>query len=190
MSIYVPPSLSTADAVFNIAVQLEKLNSPTARKKIEEDIIAAHALNETEAKKLDEAKELIKKHSDILQETRRIADQTAQEKKDLNLEKTAFKEEMEGSNLKINARKSEVEDALQKATALNNQAIESHKLLNTREDELKRFRDDLEVRELKLKKDMAALDKTKSDIDSYKESVLALDKQTKAKVEKLKEFNF
>ena len=71
MDIFVPPSLNNADAALNLADSLAKLLDPKERAKIADDIKAHHALNDAQAKKHTDALTLIKKHQDILDETKR-----------------------------------------------------------------------------------------------------------------------
>lgn len=188
--IFVPSSLTGADAAKGILEQLEKLNDPENRKKIEADIMAAHKLNETEAKKAAEARSLIKKHQDILDETRRIYDATIKEKDDLAKEKSLFKLEMEAERLKLSVEKSTAQDAVNKAAELNKQTNSMKEDLADREA-LLRTNTEIQLSDVKRHtEEKLLLQKQKIDLDSYKDQILALDKQTNEKVEKLKQFNF
>jgi hypothetical protein len=188
--IFVPASLNGADAVLAMVAQMENLLDVNKRKAMTEDIVKFHALNEAEKKKAADARALIKQHTDILEETRRIAANTEEEKKNLISAKQQFEFDSQSERSKIAARKLEVDDILQKTAKLH--------------DETKEMKDNIESKIIALSKrelehaenvkkheeEKQALAKQKSDIDQYKNQVIALDNETKAKVEKLKQFNF
>lgn len=188
--IFVPQSLNGADAVLAMVQQMENLLDNNKRKAMTDDIIKFHALNDTEAKKAADARALIKQHTDVLEQTRKIAADTDEEKKNLALAKQQFQVEMEAERAKLFIEKSDVKNAFEKAKALNDQAVEIQNNVTMRESELLKNKaehvDNVKKHEEKEK----ALLKQKSEIDEYKRQVIALDNETKSKVEKLKQFNF
>lgn len=188
--IYTPASLSAADAVLSIASQLEKLNNPSSRKKIEDDIVAAHALNETEARKASEARLLIKQHSEILEETKKTSEKNINDKNLLENEKSAFKAEIENENLKLNVRKSDIDKLFSEAKKLHDEAVEFHKNISIREEELNREKNTHKENIRKLSEKEGDLEKSRQDIEAARNQVMTLDKEIKAKVDKLKQFNF
>jgi hypothetical protein len=190
MDIFVPQSLNGADAVLAMVSQMENLLDTNKRKAMTEDIIKFHALNDAEAKKAADARAMIKQHTDVLEQTRKLAADTAEEKKNLALAKQQFEVEMQAEKAKLALEKSDVKIALDKATQLNSQAVEMKNNVTMRENELSKNKAE-HVENLKKHEDeKKALTKQKADIDEYKRQVIALDNETKAKVEKLKQFNF
>lgn len=188
--IFVPPSLNGADAVLAMVSQMENLLDTNKRKAMTEDIVRFHALNDAEKKKADDSRALIKQHTEVLEETRRLAENTVEDKKNLSLEKQQFQTEMEAQRAKLAIEKSEVKIALEKSAKLNDQAIEMKNNTSMREDELHRNKLAYAENLKKFEEDKRALERQKFDIDEYKRQVIALDNETKAKVEKLKQFNF
>lgn len=190
MDIFVPQSLNGADAVLAMVAQMENLLDTNKRKAMTDDIIKFHALNDTEKKKADEARALIKQHADILEETRKLAASTAEEKKNLSENKKQFEIEMQEQREKLAIEKNSVKGALDEAKKLNDQAIEMKNNMTEREAELFKNKYAHAENINKFEEDKKSLEKQRSDIDEYKRQVIALDNETKTKVEKLKQFNF
>lgn len=188
--IFVPPSLTGADAAKGILDLLEKLNDPNNRKRIESDIVAAHALNDTEAKKHADALKLIQKHSDILSETQKAQEQLKSDKIALDAKETSFKSEVEVEHAKLNAKTDAVKDDTQKAAELFAQANDLHNTIAVREDELRQAKEIYQANLVKYQADLEALKTKQNEIEKFRQQVLNLDRQTKEKVEALKKYNF
>lgn len=188
--ISVPRSLTAADAALSFADSLTKLIDPALRAKIADDIKAHHALNETEAKKADDARSLIKKNQDILDETIRISYQNKKCGEELDSQRFNFKADSESERQRIEDKWKEVKAA---AAAASNLHVNAEKMIadvEKRENALKSDKIEHEKNVNKLTTDRSALEKERLDIDEYKNKIIALDKTTNEKVDKLKQFNF
>lgn len=185
-----PRNLSNANAILSLADSFAKILDPSERKKIADDIREFHALNETEAKKAEDARSLIKKHTDILEETRRNSASNEQERKDISQERIQFNTEMEAARAKIAFDKSEAKTALDTAQKLHEQAVDIQDKANFKEKSLNQGLQDHQINVKKLEDDAVALGKQRDDIEKFKQEVLAMEKETKAKVEALKKYNF
>lgn len=190
MDIFVPPSLKNADASLSLAESFSVLLDPVKRKAIADDIKAHHALNDTEAKKAADALTLIKQHSDILAETRISEDKISKERKDLSYEQAHFKAEREAEWEKIRIARSDAKKALDEAQDLHDLAVDIQNKVNLKEAELSKAKDEHMVNVKKLSDDTMALELKRKEIEQFQKQVIDLDVQTKAKVEKLKQFNF
>lgn len=190
MEIFVPPSLSTADATLKIAEALQKLTDPKERQKIETDIVAHHALNDAEAKKASDARALIKQHQAVLDETKRIFEQNKKDTAALAQKQEAFRQECEAERLAISQEWSDAKTASETAKNLHTKAEGMINSVGKREDDLRRAKKEHEENLNKHEEAKKALKKQKDDVDEYKRQVLALDNETKAKVEGLRKFNF
>src|ERR1700733_5271301 len=122
MDIFVPASLSAADANLSLAQSLAVLIDPKERAKIADDIKAHHALNESEAKKASDARNLIKQHSDILEETNRVTAQNKKDAADLVKKQADFKAESEAEKVKISEKWSDVKAAAETAKNMHDKA--------------------------------------------------------------------
>ena len=188
--ISVPHSLNEAKATLNLADSFAKILDPNERKKIADDIVKFHALNDTEAKKAEDARNLIKQNADILAETQKTASQLAADKKELEQNKLTFATETATERNKIKDEWAKVKTASDAAKDLHDKANGMINDVTARESSL---RADKEAHADNVKKLAAEQESLKSDrakLDKYREEVLALDNETKAKVEKLKQFNF
>lgn len=190
MDIFVPPSLKSADASLSLAESLSILIDPSKRKAIADDIKAHHALNDTEAKKAEDARSLIKEHTSVLNETKASEQRINKATKDLETEKTNFKSEKDAEWAKVALAKGEAKDALEKAQMLHKQALDAQNKANQKEVDLNKAVDEHTINVKKLAQDKAALAEDYNELAKTKKEILNLDAQTKAKVEKLKQFNF
>lgn len=188
--IFTPPSLNGADAVLAMVSQMENLLDTNKRKAMTDDIIKFHALNDAEQKKAADARALIKQHTDVLETTRKLAADTAEEKRNLALAKQQFEVEMQAERAKLSIEKSDVKTALDKATQLNSQAVEMKNNVAMRENELSRNKAEHAENIKKFGDEKIALENKQKDAEKFRQEVLSLDAATKAKVEKLKQFNF
>lgn len=185
--IFVPPNLKQADDF--LAILKDFLDS-SARKRVEDDIVKFHTLNDGEAKKRAEAMELINKHSDILSETRKLNSDTEEKLKKLAKDKTQFKIEMDSEKIKLDHEKEAVKNEIEKAKRLNTEAIDIRNNVEGRESSLRAERIAIDKDKQKVIDDNKVLDTRKNEIEIYHENVKKLDNETRAKVEKLKQFNF
>jgi len=190
MTINNPPALNEADSALKFVTLFQKLMDPVQRKTIADDITAFHALNDTEAKKAADARDLIKKHTEILNDTKRISEQNAKDRKDLEQDKVAHNAAVDAANQKLTSDRNLLVDERAKAKKIADEGELAMSLALQKENELKITKSDHESEVAKLNKDKQDLADEKKKIDEYKKQVIALDEETKAKVAKLKQFNF
>lgn len=185
-----PPQLSQLQSGLDSIKILSELNNPSSIKSIEQKIIAFHALNDTEAKKAQEARDLIKKHSDILEETKGIAAGNYQEKKSILTERKNFEDEKSEEYKKIDIAKGTVELRRQEAQFLMDEANSKQNDIALRETELNKAKTLHAENVAKLLQDQKSLSDERKKLESQKQAILDLDRETKAKVDALKKFNF
>lgn len=189
--IFVPRVLTDIESVIKFLTPISKqISDPKEREKIADDIKAFHALNEIEFKKSSDARDLIKRHSDILTETKKTEDNIAKQRGELANEKEQFNTEKEAEKAKINLEKSNVKEALEKAQDLHKQAVEIRDKAIAKESFLTKEKEAHEANVRAHIAEKESLENQRKEIENYKSQVLALDAQTKAKVEALKKFNF
>lgn len=150
MDIFVPPSLSSADATLKIADALQKLLDPKERQKIEADVKAHHALNDAEAKKAEDARALIKQHQSVLDETKRISEKNKKEVEDLAQKQIAFNQDFEAERIKISEEWSNVKTAAETAKNLHSKAESMISDVAKREDDLRKEKKSHEIESLKV----------------------------------------
>jgi len=187
--IAVPHSLSNANAGLSLAESLAKLLDPAERKKIADDVRSFNALNETEAKQAKEARELIKKNGDILDETRKTEGRIAKEKKDFEQEKKDFASSSEAEKQKIAILKSEAEAEQEKSKKLLNQIELNQNTLNDGKRDLAGKIDQYKRDSDKLANDRKKADDDLKESDRIKAEAENLLKSTKEKIAKLREHN-
>lgn len=188
--IFIPPALANADAALSLASSLEVLVDPVKRAKIADDIKAHHALNDTEKKKSEDARALIQKHADILSETQATEARITKAQKELDAQHVQFEAEKETEAHKNVRAKAEAEDLLNKAQFMKQQADQALATSNAKEQEVAKARTENENRTNQLAAYKIQLDKTKEEIEEYRQSVLKMEEKAKAKVSALKQFNF
>lgn len=187
----IPHVLTNADSALKFLIPIvEQLSDDKKRKAIESDIKNFHALNDSESKKHDEAKSLIKKHSDVLDETRSIAESNKKEKETLAKERIAFSDEMAKEREKLAAEKLEVQKYANEAAALYAEAIKIQDVANVKEEGLVKQKEEHYAAVKKLLQDTEDLEAQRAELDKYRESILDLDRTTKEKLEGLKKYNF
>jgi hypothetical protein len=135
--IFIPSSLSTADANLSLANSLAILVDPKERAKIADDIKAHHALNVAEAKKHADAIALIKQHQGILDEIKRTEAKNKQDSLDLDKAKKDFEIYCATEQGKIADKWSDVNTAAQTAKDLHTKAEGMINNVAGREEELR-----------------------------------------------------
>lgn len=185
-----PHSLTNADSLLYLADALKALLDDSQRAKIAADIKAHHALNDTEAKKAVDALAVIKEQSDALVLIQNIERNVAKMKADLSVERENFTAEKEAEWKKINASKAAATEALAKAQTLHNDAVELQGKANSKETALAAMKSEHDTNVEALNAVAKELDRKQREIEDFRNKVIELDKQTKAKVEALKAYNF
>ncbi len=187
--ITIPPSLNSADANLALADSLAKLLDPKERAKIADDIKAHHALNDTESRKAEEARKIIAEHLSILEETKKISEQVAKDRKKLEEDRIKFAADIASDNVRVTEEKDRLDEKKKQNDGILKQAEE--------------MKSDLVARELKLAEDRLALEseikmleedrKSFVDAKGQRQSVLDnLDKEIASKrevIDALKKFN-
>lgn len=188
--ISIPHALNQASLALSFVDSLSKLLDPSERKKISDDIKNHHALNESEFKKSEEARLLIKKHQEILDETKKVSEKNEQEKKGLEQEKMRFKSECEAESLSLFKKRSDADLSKENAEKLCKEAEEIQMKTNEKERQLNKDKEEHNKNVKQYIEDKRDLEKLRKETDKYKNEVVALDKETKNRIAKLKEFNF
>ena len=188
--ISVPSGLRNEDAALAFATSLQKLLDPIERKKVEAEVIAHHALSDAEAKKASDARALIKQHSDILEETKKISAQNKKDADILDQKQKEFYQQSEAEKLKISAKWSEVNAAQEEAKALHTKAENLINDVYSREEALRKDKELFAQEVAKLSKEKENVVEKQKDLDKQRVEIAALDSETKAKLEKLKQLNF
>lgn len=189
MDIFAPVSLNTANAVLNLAESFGRILDPTERKKISNDVVAFHALNDAEAKKSADAKALIKQHTDILEETKRIAAQNKKDTAELDQQKVGFKAESEAERLKISEEWSNVKVASEAAKALHDKAASIINDVAKREDDLRQQKEEHAINVKKLKDGQDSLKKEYEKVEEIKRQHTELLESIKTKQAAIAAFN-
>jgi hypothetical protein len=188
MSIFIPPSLSSADAIVKTIPLLEQLVGN--RATIESDIKSFHALNEAEAEKAQKARDLIKEHFDILEETRKTSLKNQDDSDKLKADKVAFEEEKKQEYQKIADAKLPTNEALTRAQELRDEAEATKNSVISLQESLNADKGSHALNVAQLAEEKKSVEEERKKIDEYKQSVIELDRQTKANLEALKKFNF
>lgn len=188
--IFCPPSLSAANAVLSLADSLTKLLDPKERAKIIDDIKTHHALNDAEAKKHAEASSLIKQNQDILDETKRLSEKNKADAEMVNDVRIKNNADISAEHAKLKTEKETLTAASQDALALHRKAEGMINSVARREEMLRIDKEAHAIAVKKLNDDTLALEEKRKGIEKFQQEVSAMDNATKAKVEKLKQFNF
>lgn len=188
--ISVPKSLSSAEAILSLATSLQTFIDPSERKKIADEVRAFHALNDTEARKAQEARDTIKQNSSILQENQKIAALNEQNQKQLVSDRAIFEEEKRHEYQKISDAKLPANEALVRAQQLRDEAKGLQDDVAAREKALDAERAEHEKNVLKLGQDKESFGEDKKALEEKRTAILNLEKQTNEKLQKLKQMNF
>lgn len=186
--VFIPPSLSNADAIAKAIPILSTLVND--RKSIESDIKSFHALNDTEAKKAQEARSTIKIHEQTLVEIKKTEAIVEKEKVDLQKAKSTFEQEKADEYQKIANAKLPANEALVKAQTLLDESKARQSDVALREEALEQAKKDhAKLVEAHLQKEKESAVERKK-MDDQKKAILALDKAITDKLETLKKLNF
>lgn len=186
--IFLPRSLEAAEAILALKPAMEQILNN--RKSIEDDIRKFHALNDTEAKKSEEARALIKKNSDILETARKISEENSIEREKIISERISFNEEKSREYEKIDIEKGSINLQKREAQSLIDEARAKHIELSSREEDLANSRIEHAKNATKLLQEQKLLDEKRRELEEHRQAVIDLDRDTRAKVEALKKFNF
>lgn len=188
MTISVPPGLTLLEAVSQLMPHMEKFVSN--RKSIEQDIVSFHALNETEAKNAQEAKAVIKQNESLVQEAMKISLKNEQDKKAIDSMREKFEEERRLEYQKIADAKLPANEALVRAQVLRNEVDALKEDVAVREKQLASDKHTHGESVEELEKDRKVLAEERKTLETQKQAIIDLDSSVKAKIEKLKQFNF
>lgn len=166
--IFVPQSLNQAVASLSIAESLAKLVDPKERAKIADDIKSHHALNETEEKKHSDALSLIKKHQEILDETRVVSEKNKIESESIDKKKQDTDQYCSEENKKIEEKWSVVKIAAETAKSLHTKAEGMINGVAAREDALRKEKEEQLNNAKKLEEDRKNLDKEYEKVEEIK----------------------
>lgn len=187
--ISVPHSLASANAGLSLAESLARLLDPAERKKIADDVCAHNALNDTEAKKAQEAREMIQKHQVVLDETRALEGKLAKEKSDFEQEKIDFKSACDGENKKIGSIKADALAEQEKAKKLLNQIEAAQASFDKDKREMVTKAEQLKKDNEKLVIDRKKLDDELKKAEEIKSAALKLQSSMQIKLEEARRFN-
>lgn len=188
--ISIPHSLTQAEAVISLSSLLQKLMDVNERKSLADDIKAFHALNDTEAKKAQEARDLIKSHAETVEKIRATSLANKQASDSLSIERTVWEQKKMSEQAAIEEAKNNVASSLADAHALAEAATQMQNDLAVRESALEENKGAHAENVRKLLSDQNKLAEERQSLEAQKRAILDLDKDVKAKVEALKKFNF
>lgn len=189
MDIFVPASLTHADIVLSLATSFEKLLDPKERAKIADDIKAHHALNTIEAKKADDAKSLIKQHTAILDETKKISEQNKKDAEELHQKQITFDEASKAEMSKIKAERDDVEQSTKDAKTLHDKATSMINDVANRESDLKKDKETHKSKVNKQAEDQKSLDNKLEEVEEIKKQQTVILDEIKAKKAAVAAFN-
>lgn len=190
--INIPHQLAKFEAGFELVATLQQLGTGwgDTSQKIKDDIKAFHALNDTEKKKHADALALIDKHSSILTETQRVAEQNKKERESLEHDKVFFQSEVQKERAKITEGVNKNSTEASRIKALHEEAVGIRNSVDSREESLRIALEDHAKEVTKLESDKKEIAHQRVEIEGMKKAAQNMLDQMKEKQEALKQFNF
>ena len=178
--IFVPAQLSNLESIVK---ELAPVLNESARKKIGDDIVAFHALNESESKKAAEARALIKQHSDILEAAKKQAMQNKLDAETLEKKRLKTESDLKEKRKKLEEDSAALSTASQDALTLHNNAVEKLNEVSKRDRGLAAQKESHAIDVKTLADDRASLSKEYEKVEAIKKQHSELLESLKAKHE-------